>query len=103
MGCNGQGLQRFFGERGSCLRCSILDSVVINHLDVVRALGDAGIDPGLGFLWLSEGWNFQAVLGTVAARGSREVTGRSEIRVIERFAFTLLLLDSGGAFGNGEH
>ncbi len=39
----------------------------------------------------------------MAAGSGRQVTGRSQIRVVEQFAFRLLFLDSGGGLRKREH
>jgi len=54
------------------------------------------------FFRLRDGGDFYAVLGPVAPERS-PVTGRSQIRVVEQFAFRLLLLDSGGGLRKREH
>ena len=100
---NGQRLQNIFGERGLRFIHPILDGVVVDHFDVIRAFGNAGIHPRLGFLGPRQCGNRQSVLGAVASRGRGQIAGRTKVGVIEQLSFPLVLLDAGGSGRIGEH
>ena len=99
----GQRLHQRFAERRAWLGDTIFEGVVVDDLDVIRALGDARVDPCLRFFRPGERGDRDAVLGAVASRDGRQVARRPEIGIIAQFPFALLLLDAGGHFRVGEH
>ena len=77
--------------------------IVDHDLDVIRTLGNAGVDPSLSLRGRRERWDLKAVLRTMAAGDSRESSGGAQIGPVEIFALGLIFLGRLHEVQTGEH
>src|SRR5580693_2203874 len=95
------GRELFLGECRNFYPVSA--AIVVNDLDVVAAIGDAGVDERLCVGGTRECWNVNAVLGAVALGGSDEDAGGAKVRAGEILSSRFALAHVGVEFRIGEH
>src|SRR3974390_572928 len=96
-----QSFQSFMVERRTM--AAVGAGVIDDNLDVIRTLGDAGVNPCLCLGWRCKGWDLDAIFGAVPAWYGGQRTGRAEIGLVEILAICLCLFHLLHVLRVGEH